>query len=84
MNMRMKDRAISREAILASESAYEIIESYPDDKYLPSYLVFVRTQDRVFHVLFAVGAADDNIRVVTAYSPDLGQWSSDLKTRRRS
>ena len=35
VNMRMKDRAISRETILASESTYEIMEPYPDDKYLP-------------------------------------------------
>ncbi len=84
VNMRMKDRSISREIILASESAYEIIESYPDDKYLPSYLVFARSQGSVFHVLFAVDVTDDNVRVVTAYAPDPGQWSSDLKTRRRS
>lgn len=84
VNMRMKDRAISRETILAAESAYEIIESYPDDKYLPSYLVFARNQSSVFHALFAVDVADDNVRVVTAYSPDPGQWSNDLKTRRRS
>ena len=54
VNMRMKGRSISREIILASESAYEIIESYPDDKYLPSDLVFVRNQGSVYHVLFEV------------------------------
>lgn len=83
VNMRMKARAISREMILASESSYEIIESYPDDKYLPSYLVLARSQSSAFHVVFAVDVVGDNIRVVTAYAPDPSQWTSDLKSRRR-
>ena len=40
-------------AILASTGTYEIIESYPEDKYLPSYLVYSRHGDLMFHVLFA-------------------------------
>ena len=40
VNMRMKDRFISRPMIIESVEAYEIIESYPEDKYLPSYLVY--------------------------------------------
>ncbi len=39
INMRLKGRFIPREAILSSVDAYEIIEEYPGDKYLPSYLV---------------------------------------------
>ncbi len=81
VNMRMKGRAISREMILASESTYEIIEAYPEDKYLPSYLVFARNQGVVFHVVFAVDVMGDNARVVTAYVPNPGQWAGDLKTR---
>lgn len=36
VNMRMKDRFISREFIVDSTENYEIIEEYPEDKYLPS------------------------------------------------
>jgi hypothetical protein len=54
VNMRMRIRAITRKMILETTDAYEIIESYPDDKYLPSYLVCSRFGDIVFHVLFAV------------------------------
>ena len=39
VNMRLKGRFISRHDLLTSSPDYEIIEEYPDDKYLPSYLV---------------------------------------------
>ena len=61
---------------------YEIIDEYPDDKYFPSYLIFSRTQDAVFHMLFDVEG--DSVRVVTAYYPDPEEWESDLKTRRKT
>lgn len=80
--MRMKGRSISRQVILNSFEAYEIIEEYPKDKYLPSYLVYSRYQNKVFHILFAVDIEEDNVRVVTAYYPDLEEWKEDFKTRR--
>ena len=82
VNMRMKGRSISRQAILNSFEEYEIIEEYPKDKYLPSYLVYSRYQNKVFHILFAVDIEEDNVRVVTAYYPDLEEWKEDFKTRR--
>jgi hypothetical protein len=36
LNMRLVARAITRGAIVSTTDAYELIESYPDDKYLPS------------------------------------------------
>ncbi len=35
INMRLKERSISRKAIIESVISYEIIEEYPDDKYFP-------------------------------------------------
>ena|SRR5919108_6486767 len=84
VNMRMKKRFIPRQYILNSTSNYEIIEEYPKDKYLPSYLVYSQYQNQIFHVLFAVDVQGDNIRVVTAYYPSLEEWDKDLKTRRQS
>ncbi|OGW61266.1 MAG: hypothetical protein A2V83_04690 [Nitrospirae bacterium RBG_16_64_22] len=84
VNMRMRDRAISRQAILESVRHYELIEAYPDDKYLPSYLVYSRHQNSAVHVLFAADVEGDNVRVITAYYPDSAHWSADLKTRRKS
>lgn len=84
VNMRMRDRFISREAILASAVEFEIIESYPEVRYLPSYLVYAKYQGVVFHVLFAVDVLGNNVRVITAYYPDPSRWNIDLKTRRKS
>jgi len=61
--MRMRGRFISREAIVNSFKNYEIIEEYPDDK----YLVCSHFQEKTFHVLFAVDVENKNVRVVTAY-----------------
>jgi hypothetical protein len=81
--MRLAGRFIPRETILAALATYELVESYPEDKYLPSYLILARHTGEAFHVLFAVDVQGDNVRVVTAYRPEPGEWQPDLKTRRR-
>jgi hypothetical protein len=83
VNMRMKGRFIPRQFILASVNDYEIIETYEKDKYFPSYLIYSIYEKVVFHVLIAVDVKDDNIRLITAYYPNLDEWKQDLKTRRR-
>ena len=82
VNMRLAGRFISRDSILAAVGTLELVEAYPDDKYLPSYLVLGRAGPDAFHVLVAVDVEGDNIRVVTAYRPDAREWQNDLKTRR--
>ena len=67
---------------MEAQDTYELVEEYPDDKYLPSYLVIGRYGQEAFHVLFAVDVAGDNVRVVTAYRPDQMEWEPDQKTRR--
>ncbi len=80
VNMRLERRHITRAEILNTVDAYSIIESYPDDKYLPSYLV----ASSGFHVLFAIDLEGDNARVVTAYRPDPEEWDPpDFKNRRK-
>ena len=83
-DVQMGDRAIDRQTIINSVDVFEVIEEYPDDKYLPSYLVYSRFGSLVLHVLFAVDVAGDNVRVVTTYSPNLVEWESDMRTRRRT
>jgi hypothetical protein len=83
VNMRLEGRHIPRAAILESEGSFEVIESYPDDKYLPSYLVYAEFEGFVFHVLFAVDVPGHNVRVVTAYRPRPEEWSVNLKKRRQ-
>ena len=84
VNMRLKGRSISRQGILASVATFEIIEAYPGDKYLLSYLVYAQHRGVVFHVLCATDVPGENIRIVTAYYPNPDEWEVDLKTRRLS
>lgn len=81
--MRMQGRNICRESVLNAVDGYQIIESYPDDKYLPSYLILAEHETEIFHVLFAIDEESENLRIITAYRPDLAEWMPDLKTRRR-
>jgi hypothetical protein len=60
----------------------ELVEAYSDDKYLPSYLILGRHDEDVFHVLFAADVQGHNVRAVTPYRPDPGEWQPDLKARR--
>jgi hypothetical protein len=80
--MRLGQRFIARETIIAAES-YEIVEAYPDDKYFPSYLLLGRQGEGAFHALFGADVDGQNVRVVTAYYPSPEEWEEDLKTRRR-
>ncbi|MBI1955000.1 MAG: DUF4258 domain-containing protein [Acidobacteria bacterium] len=83
VNIRLRGRFIRREAVLDAVASYEIIEAYPGDKYLPSYLVLGRWAGEVFHVLFAADAEGNKVRVVTAYQPSEGEWENDWKTRKK-
>lgn len=79
VNMRLERRHITRDEVLDAVGSYSIIESYPDDKYLPSHLV----ASPGFHVLFAIDRDGDNVRVVTAYRPDPDEWEPPDFTSRR-
>jgi hypothetical protein len=64
--------------------SYEIIEAYPGDKYLPSYLIYAKYGKQIIHVQIAVDNKDDNIRIITVYKPTSDKWERDFKTRRKS
>ncbi len=81
VNMRLVRRFISRQAILEAVDTYELIESYPDDKYLPSCLVFAQHATDCSHVLFGIDVEGDNVRVVTSYRPDPSEWENFRKRR---
>jgi hypothetical protein len=83
VNMRLRGRLISREAVLRAVDSCEIIESYPEDKYLPSYLIYTEQPGSPFHVLFAMDTGGNNVRIVTAYRPSRDEWEDDLRTRRK-
>ena len=80
--MRFRERNLSAGMLLNSTSTLELIESYPGDKYLPSYLVRGEHGATVFHALIAADLEADNIRVVTMYSPHPSEWDNGYRTRR--
>lgn len=84
VNVRLGGRSISRRMILDSIDRYEVIEEYPEDRYLPSYLVYSKYKREVFHIVFAADIENDNVRVITAYRPSRRDWKEDLKTRRKT
>lgn len=80
--MRLRQRSLRGEILLECASSLEIIESYPDDKYLPSFLVRGESESTVFHAQIAVDVEGRNVRVVTMYLPSPGQWDSEFRVRR--
>jgi len=81
--MRLKGRFIRRDAILSSVNRYEIIEEYPKDKYLPSFLVYTKYREQIIHIQIAIDIENNFITIVTAYRPSLDKWQKDFKTRRK-
>lgn len=83
VNMRLKERFVTRNTILSSVDTYEIIEEYPEDKYLPSCLVYAKHEGSIIHIQIALDNNNDNIRIVTAYRPTSEKWEDNLKKRRK-
>lgn len=83
VNMRLKERFISRLSILDSADSYEIIEMYPDDHNLPSCLLYTEYNEIIFHIVFAMDIVNEHVRIITAYKPNPDKWETDLKTRRK-
>lgn len=82
VNMRFGVRRLTRDMICSAIDSYEIIESYPEDKYLPSYLVRGDHLAGIFHVLVAADVGGQNVRIVTAYLPDVSKWDVEFRRRR--
>jgi hypothetical protein len=83
VNMRLQGRYITREHILAAVDTFEIIEDYPDDKYLPSCLVWAKAIEGIIHIHMALDREGNNVRIVTAYRPGADKWTTDFKRRRK-
>lgn len=76
--LRTTERCISRTEIVQAVSQAEIIESYPDDKYGPSFLLHGITDvERHLHVLVSTPP----VKIITAYEPDPDEWE-DFRVRK--
>jgi hypothetical protein len=80
--MRLEQRALKTGIVRRALATLEIIETYLEDKYLPSFLVRGESEGIVFHAQIAADVEGDNIRVVTMYVPNPGEWDNGLRVRR--
>jgi hypothetical protein len=80
--MRLKKRSLGSEILIRGADSLEIIESYPDDKYLPSFLLRGESEGLLFHVLIAADVEGRNVRIVTIYIPAPEEWDAEFRTRR--
>jgi len=78
--MRMFQRNITTDMIMAIISDGEVIEEYPDDFPCPSVLILGYNYEKPYHAV--VGHCKDHARIITVYTPDEAYWI-DYKTRRR-
>jgi hypothetical protein len=81
--MRLQQRNLRSEMLVAAANSFEIIESYPDDKYLPSFLVRGEAEGVIFHAQIATDLIDNNVRIVTMYVPEPDEWDDSFRFRRR-
>jgi hypothetical protein len=80
--MRLQERRLTSEILREAVGTLEIIEEYPRDKYLPSFLMRGEVPEFVFHALIAADLEGDNVRVVTMYLPDPEHWDDSGRVRR--
>ncbi len=80
---RMLERRIARSSVKEVLLVGELIESYSNDKPYASYLVSGRGGSEVYHVVVAYDEKSETCFIITVYRPDLKNFESDLKTRRR-
>ena len=69
--MRLKQRGLSAETLVNGVVSLEILEAYPHDKYLPSYLLRGEFRGEVFHAHVATDTEGGNVRVYNV--PALGR-----------
>lgn len=80
--MRLRQRKLNAEALREAVSTFEVVESYPQDKYLPSFLLRGEARGVVFHAHVATDVEGSNVRVVTMYTPSPDEWDNDGRIRR--
>jgi hypothetical protein len=80
--MRLQQRALTAGIIGDAMATLEILEAYPQDKYLPSFLVRGESEGCIFHAQIATDVEGGNIRIVTMYTPDPNEWDEGLRFRK--
>jgi hypothetical protein len=80
--VRMFERNVSTDDLIAIITSGEIIEEYPDDEPCPSFLLMGLIDATAYHTV--IGLCRDHIRVVTVYIPEEDKWIEYRKRRNES
>jgi hypothetical protein len=82
--IRIVERKISILEVEEALSNCTIIESYTEDKPLPSHLVLGYTKNkRPLHILVALDKIERYIWIITEYEPDQTNWSAQMTKRKK-
>ncbi len=79
---RMFRRRISEEEVKEVVAMGETIETYPDDRPLPSRLILGWSGPRPIHVVAADNVEVQETIIITVYQPDVEEWEQGFKRRR--
>ncbi|MEI6062268.1 MAG: DUF4258 domain-containing protein [Bacteroidota bacterium] len=60
-----------------------VVNEYPEDKPLPSKLLFAVCNNRNLHVLCTENLSDNEIIIITAYEASIEIWENDFVTRKK-
>ena len=60
-----------------------LVNEYPDDKPLPSMLIFAVCNNRSLHVVYCENKLENEIVVITAYEASTDIWENDFVTRKK-
>ena len=78
---RLIERGITVADIQNAIQTGEVIKQYEDDKPFASCLLLGLTENNEYiHVVASIDC--EYLYIITAYYPDVGEWESDLKTRK--
>ncbi len=78
---RMFQRRISSEDVHEVVTSGEVLRDYPDDRPYPSRLILKVVDGRPLHVVAACNETRNEEIIITAYEPDLSQWTPDFKRK---
>jgi hypothetical protein len=78
--LRMYQRRITEEDAKEALNGCKIIEEYPDDYPLPSYLVLGYTKmRRPIHAVVSIDEEGPMLWIITMYEPDLSEWEEGFE-----
>lgn len=81
--VRLAERNILQAEVVKVVLTGEIIEEYPKDYPLPSCLILGWVGNKPFHIVVGLDTISEIVYFITAYEPNLEEFESDFKTRRK-